>query len=157
MGNLYGKDASDPEWPSGGSTRATKVSYSVTDSELKVEGSTSKGEYELLQNKETIMAIVDQINAISEERKKMSVGAYQEGLLRYLTAIMRRVADFYKRKKPNLVERTLRDFEERELHGFDHDEAGRRQWKQWKEREAAEEEADTGKQSACYRHCPCSP
>lgn len=150
MGNLYGKDASDPEWPSGGSTRATKVTYSVTESQqLKVEGSASKGEYELHQDKETIIGIVELMNEITEERQKKAVGEYKEGLLRYLTAIMRRVADFSKRKKPNLIEKTLRDYMDREVNGFTHDPAGRLAWKDWKQSVAEEEAPGKGSRSVC--------
>lgn len=143
-GNLYGKGATDPDWPTSGAARTGAVTYQIEDGTLIVMGSKSAGRYELDQSAATITTAVEMLNAAANPRGTRKDIAYQESLKRYLTALMRRVADFYKGRKWNLVERALHDFEEREQCGCRHDIEGRELWKALKASQADLEDEGGG-------------
>lgn len=128
MGNLYGKDAADPDWPSAGTSRPGKVEYSVANKQLTVKGSSCAGVFQLHQNVDTIIQIVEALNTLNTRRAREALTPYDDSLHRYLMAIMRRVADFYTRSKWPLVQKTLQDYESREQLGFKHDLEGRKAW-----------------------------
>ncbi|KAG8959982.1 hypothetical protein FRC05_007139 [Tulasnella sp. 425] len=153
MSRLYSKGAGDPEWPITGHSRDKGAQYvivqeestmegsaseeALTVSKLEVGGSTSGGVYTLEQNKETIIHVVETLNAIRARRQRQALSSYEDGLCRYLTAIMRKVASFYKSKSWRLVGLTLEAYELREMNGFKHDVAGRDEWSKWKEASSA--------------------
>lgn len=145
MAKLYGKGAGDPEWPVSGHCRRMKTEYSIVGDNLEVKESTNAGQYKLGRNKETIAQIVKTINELQAQRDEEAFDTYQEGLIRYLASIMRRVAGFYHGSPSlRLVRETLEDYESREKHGFKHNMEGRKEWNLWKERSKSAEDETTG-------------
>lgn len=145
MAKLYGKGAGDPEWPVSGHCRRLKAEYLIVGDNLEVKESANAGQYKLGRNKETIAQIVETINELQAQRDQDAFDTYQEGLIRYLTSIMRRVAGFYHGNPSlRLVRETLEDYESREEHGFKHNMEGREEWNLWKERSKSAEDKTTG-------------
>ncbi|KAG8921418.1 hypothetical protein FRC01_000260 [Tulasnella sp. 417] len=123
-----------------------KIHYSITDDD-KLEVTDSKSSaatYTLKQNAATIVQVVNTLNSLSDRRAKEALDPYDDALYRYLVAMMRRVASFYKNGSWTLVQRTLSDFESREAAGFQHDPQGRMEWDAWKKRDDTPEQETSG-------------